>query len=99
MSMSPATTARSTSRWRRLGGSPTSSNSASCSAATPLTRKESCGAHFREEYQTPDGEAERNDDDYCHVAAWEFTGEDSPPIRNVEPLVFEKVALQTRSYK
>ena len=64
-----------------------------------LERRESCGAHFREEYQTPDGEAERNDDDYCHVAAWEFTGEDSRPIRNVEPLVFEKVALQTRSYK
>ena len=64
-----------------------------------LTRKESCGAHFREEYQTEDGEAERNDDEYCHVAAWEYTGPDSEPIRNVEPLVFEKVALQTRSYK
>ena len=64
-----------------------------------LTREESCGAHFREEHQTEDGEAERNDDDYCHVAAWEYTGEDSAPTRNVEPLVFEKVALQTRSYK
>ena len=62
-------------------------------------RRESCGAHFREEYQTPDGEAQRNDDDYCHVAAWEFTGENTRPVRHVEPLVFEKVALQTRSYK
>jgi len=64
-----------------------------------LERRESCGAHFREEYQTEDNEAERNDDDYCHVAAWEYTGEDSRPIRNVEPLVFENVPLQTRSYK
>ncbi len=44
-----------------------------------LERRESAGAHFREEFQTPDGEAERNDDDFCHVAAWEYTGDDSAP--------------------
>ncbi|MFA6234843.1 MAG: fumarate reductase/succinate dehydrogenase flavoprotein subunit [Bacteroidota bacterium] len=64
-----------------------------------LERKESCGGHFREEYQTPDGEAMRNDDDYAYVSAWEFTGVGSAPILNKEPLVFENVKLQTRSYK
>jgi len=64
-----------------------------------LERRESAGAHFREEFQTPDGEAERNDDDFCHVAAWEYTGDDSAPNRLVEPLTFEHVPLQTRSYK
>lgn len=64
-----------------------------------LERRESCGAHFRTEFQSPDGEAERNDDDFCHVAAWEYAGEGNRPIRNVEPLVFENIQLQTRSYK
>jgi succinate dehydrogenase / fumarate reductase flavoprotein subunit len=64
-----------------------------------LERRESCGAHFREEFQTGDGEAARDDERYCHVAAWEYTGENSPPIRHVEPLSFESVPLQTRSYK
>ncbi|AMV39120.1 fumarate reductase/succinate dehydrogenase flavoprotein subunit [Planctomyces sp. SH-PL62] len=64
-----------------------------------LERRESCGAHFREEYQTPDHEARRDDENFCHVAAWEYTGEDSTPVRHVEPLTFESVHLQTRSYK
>jgi succinate dehydrogenase / fumarate reductase, flavoprotein subunit len=64
-----------------------------------LEREESCGGHFREEYQTADGEALRDDERFCHVAAWEHAGEGKKPIRNVEPLVFEDVPLQTRSYK
>jgi len=64
-----------------------------------LTREESCGGHFREEYQTPDGEALRNDEKFCHVAAWEYAGEGKAPIRNVEPLAFENVHLTQRSYK
>ncbi len=64
-----------------------------------LTRKESCGGHFREEYQTPDGEALRNDEEYSHVAAWEYQGEGNAPIRHVEPLTFDNVKLATRSYK
>ncbi len=64
-----------------------------------LERRESCGAHFRTEFQTPDGEAERNDADFCHVAAWEYAGEGNRPIRHVEPLAFENIELQTRSYK
>jgi succinate dehydrogenase / fumarate reductase flavoprotein subunit len=64
-----------------------------------LEREESCGGHFREEYQTEDGEAKRNDDKFCHVAAWEYQGEGKTPIRNVEPLQFENVHLAQRSYK
>jgi succinate dehydrogenase / fumarate reductase flavoprotein subunit len=64
-----------------------------------LEREESCGGHFREEYQTSEGEALRDDERFCHVAAWEHAGEGRKPIRNVEPLVFEDVSLQTRSYK
>ena len=64
-----------------------------------LERRESCGGHFRTEFQTPDGEAERDDANFCHVAAWEYAGEGQKPIRNVEPLVFENVHLATRSYK
>ena len=63
-----------------------------------LAREESCGAHFREEYQTPDGEALRDDEHFCHVAVWEYAG-DAPPRRHQETLVFENVALSTRSYK
>ncbi len=64
-----------------------------------LERRESCGGHFREEYQTAEGEALRDDKNFCHVAAWEYTGEASAPKRHVEPLDFEYVHLQTRSYK
>lgn len=63
-----------------------------------LNRKESCGAHFREESQTPDGEAKRNDTEYSYVAAWEYNGGDEP-ILNKEPLKFEFVELKERSYK
>jgi succinate dehydrogenase / fumarate reductase flavoprotein subunit len=68
-------------------------------ARDSLYRNESCGAHFRTEHQTPEGEAERDDERFCHVAAWEYAGEGKKPIRNVEPLAFENVHLQTRSYK
>ncbi len=64
-----------------------------------LDRDESCGAHFREEHQTPDGEAKRNDADYTYVAAWEFTGVGSKPALTKEILEFENVELATRSYK
>jgi len=64
-----------------------------------LAREESCGGHFRSEYQTPDGEALRNDEQFAHVAAWEHTGEGSVPHRHEEQLAFEAVQLQTRSYK
>jgi succinate dehydrogenase / fumarate reductase flavoprotein subunit len=64
-----------------------------------LEREESCGGHFREEYQTEEGEALRDDERFCHVAAWEYAGPDRKPIRHVEPLVFENVHLATRSYK
>ncbi len=64
-----------------------------------LERRESCGGHFREEFQYPDGEAKRDDENFAHVAAWEFTGEGSKPTRHVEPLVFENVKPSVRSYK
>ncbi len=64
-----------------------------------LHREESCGGHFREEYQTPDGEALRNDDDFAYVAAWEYVGENVPPVLHKEPLTFESVQLSQRSYK
>lgn len=64
-----------------------------------LTREESCGAHFRSEYQTPEGEAQRDDEKFCHVAAFEWTGDPMKPKRNVEELVFENAHLAVRSYK
>ena len=64
-----------------------------------LERRESCGGHFREEYQTPDGEARRDDEHFCHVAAWEYAGEGRKPVRHVEPLSFEYVHPSQRSYK
>jgi succinate dehydrogenase / fumarate reductase flavoprotein subunit len=64
-----------------------------------LNRKESCGAHFREEFQTPDGEALRNDQEYTYVAAWEYAGEGKPHILNKEELTFEAVEMKVRSYK
>lgn len=68
-------------------------------ARDALERNESCGGHFREEYQTPEGEALRNDDAYCHVAAWEYQGEGKTPVMHKESLVFESVHLAQRSYK
>ena len=66
-----------------------------------LHREESCGGHFREEYQTPEGEAQRNDDDFAYVAAWEYGGPDiaNDSTLHKEPLTFESVALSQRSYK
>ncbi len=64
-----------------------------------LQRNESCGGHFREEFQTPDNEALRDDEKYCYVAAWEFKGEGKAPELHKEELKFERVHLSTRSYK
>jgi succinate dehydrogenase / fumarate reductase flavoprotein subunit len=64
-----------------------------------LERKESCGGHFRAEYQDDEGEAMRDDENFAHVAAWEWTGDPMQSIRNVEPLDFTTVHLATRSYK
>ncbi|MBC8053034.1 MAG: fumarate reductase/succinate dehydrogenase flavoprotein subunit [Sphingobacteriaceae bacterium] len=64
-----------------------------------LNRKESCGGHFREESQTDEGEALRDDDNFAYVAAWEFTGENMPEQLNKEALVYENVKLTQRSYK
>jgi succinate dehydrogenase / fumarate reductase flavoprotein subunit len=64
-----------------------------------LERNESCGAHFREEHQYPDGEAKRNDEEYMHVAAWEFTGAGTKPVLHKEPLVYQEVKPAVRSYK
>ncbi len=68
-------------------------------ATDALQRKESCGGHFREESQTEDNEAKRNDEDFRHVACWEFTGVGGEPVFHKEPLEFENVQLTTRSYK
>ena len=64
-----------------------------------LDRAESCGGHFREESQTPEGEALRDDENFSFVSAWEWTGDPATSIRHEEPLVFENVALTQRSYK
>jgi succinate dehydrogenase / fumarate reductase flavoprotein subunit len=64
-----------------------------------LHRRESCGGHFREEFQTPDGEALRDDEHFAYVAAWEFAGDGQSPVLNKEPLEFEYVHLAQRSYK
>lgn len=64
-----------------------------------LNRSESCGGHFREESQTPEGEALRKDDEFAYVAAWQYNGDNQPEILNKEPLVFENVKLTQRSYK
>ncbi len=64
-----------------------------------LQRNESCGAHFREEYQTADGEALRDDVNFRYVAAWEYMGPGQSPKLNQEPLVFEYVLPSQRSYK
>ncbi len=64
-----------------------------------LERRESCGGHFRDEYQTSDNEARRDDENFCHAAAWQFNGVDKAPTRHQEELKFENVKLATRSYK
>ncbi|HQZ64281.1 MAG TPA: FAD-binding protein, partial [Planctomycetaceae bacterium] len=68
-------------------------------AIDALNREESCGGHFREEYQTAEGEAARNDADYSYVSAWRFNGASEEPTLHKEPLVFENVKPSTRSYK
>jgi succinate dehydrogenase / fumarate reductase flavoprotein subunit len=68
-------------------------------ALDALERKESCGGHFREEFQTEENEAKRDDSNFAHVAAWEFSGEGKTPVRNIEELHFENVKLSQRSYK
>jgi succinate dehydrogenase / fumarate reductase flavoprotein subunit len=68
-------------------------------AVDALHREESCGGHFREEYQTPEGEALRNDKKFTYVAAWEYTGANNKPKLNKEPLTFEYVKPSERSYK
>ncbi len=67
-------------------------------AMDALTREESCGGHFREEHQTEDGEAKRDDKNFSHVAAWEYTGEGKVPVRHTEPLTFENVHIAQRNY-
>jgi succinate dehydrogenase / fumarate reductase flavoprotein subunit len=64
-----------------------------------LVREESCGGHFREEYQEEGGEAKRNDEEFMYVAAWEFTGVGNEPVLHKEPLVYENIEVKTRSYK
>jgi succinate dehydrogenase / fumarate reductase flavoprotein subunit len=64
-----------------------------------LERNESCGGHFRAEYQTEDGEALRDDEKFAHVAAWEWTGDPTAAVRHTEALEFKEVHLATRSYK
>jgi succinate dehydrogenase / fumarate reductase flavoprotein subunit len=64
-----------------------------------LNRNESCGCHFREEYQTEEGEAQRDDENYAYVAVWEYMGKDKPDILHKEKLVFDEVKPTQRSYK
>jgi succinate dehydrogenase / fumarate reductase flavoprotein subunit len=68
-------------------------------ARDALQREESCGGHFREEYQTDEGEAKRNDEDFMFVAAWQYTGANQEPVLNKEPLVYESIKVQSRNYK
>jgi succinate dehydrogenase / fumarate reductase flavoprotein subunit len=68
-------------------------------ARDALHRRESCGAHFRSEYQLADGEAKRDDANFCYVGAWQFKGSDMEPELHKEPLVFERVQPSVRSYK
>ena len=67
-------------------------------ARDALQREESCGAHFREEHQSADGEAARHDEDFAFVSAWEHRGPEREPVLHKEPLVYESVSLKTRSY-
>ena len=64
-----------------------------------LHREESCGGHFRVEHQTEDGEAARDDENFSYVAAWEFAGDDQPPVLHKEDLVYTAIEMKQRSYK
>jgi len=64
-----------------------------------LHRNESCGGHFREEFQTEDGEAKRDDERFAYVAAWGYQGPGKPPVLQKEALVYEEVHMTQRSYK
>jgi succinate dehydrogenase / fumarate reductase flavoprotein subunit len=68
-------------------------------ARDALNREESCGGHFREEYQTEEGEAMRNDDEYMYVSAWEYKGADQEPVLHKEDLKYEDIEVKTRNYK
>ncbi len=68
-------------------------------AIDALNRNESCGAHFREEYQLADGEAARNDKDYMYVSCWKYTGDNEKPVLLKEPLNYTEIKVQTRNYK
>ena len=68
-------------------------------ARDALNREESCGGHFREEHQTEENEAKRNDADFAYVAAWEYSGAGKEAVLHKEDLVFENVKLTSRSYK
>jgi succinate dehydrogenase / fumarate reductase flavoprotein subunit len=68
-------------------------------ARDALIREESCGGHFREEYQTPDAEALRDDANFMFVGAWEFKGVDQEPVLHKEPLNYEFIEVKTRNYK
>ncbi len=68
-------------------------------ARDALERNESCGGHFREEMQTDEGEAKRDDDQFCHVSAWEYKGRETAPVLHKEKLSFESIHLAQRSYK
>jgi succinate dehydrogenase / fumarate reductase flavoprotein subunit len=68
-------------------------------AVDALHRQESCGGHLNEAFQTDEGEAKRDDENFCHVSAWEYRGEGDEPALHKEPLVFENVELTQRSYK
>ena len=64
-----------------------------------LNRRESCGGHFREESQTEENEAKRDDENYLYVSAWQHQGDDKEPVLHKEPLAFESIHLTQRSYK
>ena len=68
-------------------------------AKDALHRNESCGGHFREEYQTPEGEALRDDENFKFVSAWEYKGEPKDAVLHKEELKYENIELKTRSYK
>ena len=68
-------------------------------AKDALAREESCGGHFREESQTEEHEAKRDDENFSHVAVWEYKGEEAEPVMHKEPLAFENVTPSQRSYK
>ncbi len=68
-------------------------------ARDALQREESCGGHFREEHQTEEGEAKRNDQDFMFVGAWEYNGAEKDPVLHKEPLIYENIKVAQRNYK